>query len=444
MEINQDYFESTYGSRLISESELFNFVKGMPAILFRIETVKKRIEYLNDYQIDGLGEKSFLLLKNRQFSRDIIYEQDHHLYESFIHAIMETQAATTMIRIKVDNNDVRWLKLTGTPNVYNPEYYLGYISDVTSSIALIEEMNRKEDEQHTMLEMVDNPAFLVNMEDKKIISNNAAASDLFSYSYDQFRRLGLNDLLHPKTKGDMGAILEEVIFHKTWKGKILFNRKGNLPFLGKASFRSLKIKGRLLLRVSIHEFDSADTQDSSTRRKEIKPILSDSRKNYLISMQKKIAAISDITTILETLLKNPYKGQQYDGIIYSDIQIKKGVVITYSAGKAFKNLKFGESFAYEGTIAENIEQYKLNYLIIDNTLNSIKAIDWALFTPYGIRSYYAKPFYERNVLRTILILCSKEPNAFSEKNLRNYDLLNDPFIQGLKNWRKACRNSKKK
>ncbi len=111
--------------------------------------------------------------------------------------------------------------------------------------------------------------------------------------------------------------------------------------------------------------------------------------------------------------------------------------------QVFKNLKFGESFAYEGTIAENIEQYKLDHLIIENTMNSIKAIDWALFTPHGIRSYYAKPFYERNVLRTILILCSKEPNAFSEKHIRDYDLLSEPFIQGLKNWRKACRRPKK-
>ena len=444
MEINQDYFESSYSSRLISENELFNFIKGMPAMLFRIEMVKKRIEYLNDYQIEGLGEKSFLLLKDRQFSRDIIYEQDYHLYESFIHAVTESQPATTIIRIKIGNEDVKWIKLNGTPNVYNPGYYLGIITDISSSISLIEEMNRKEDEKHTMLEMMDNPVFLVNMEDKKIISNNAAASDLFGYSYDQFRRLSLNDLLHQKTRGDMGVVLEEVIFQKTWKGKILFNRKGSIPFLGKTALRSLKIKERLLLRVSIYEFDPAEKQDISGRKKGTKPVLSDSRKNYLASMQKKIASISDLTTILETLLKNPYKGQQYDGIIYSDIQIKKGAVITYGAGEVFKNLQFGESFTYEGTIAENIEQYKLDYLIIDNTMNSIKAIDWALFTPYGIRSYYAKPFYERNVLRTILILCSKEQNAFSEKHIRNYDLLSDPFIQGLKNWRKACRIPKKK
>lgn len=443
MEIKQDYFESSFSSRIISENELFNFVKGMPAMLFRIEMIKKRIEFLNDYQIEGLGEKSFLLLKDRQFSREIIFEDDYHLYESFIHAMMEAQEATTIIRIKRGEEHVRWIKLKGTPNVYNPGYYLGMIVDVTDSIALIEEMNRKEDELHTRLEMVGNPVFLVNMEDRKIISSNAAASDLFGYSYDQFRRLSLNDLLHPKTRGDVGMILEEVIFDKKWEGKILFNRKGNIHFLGKTSLRSLKIKERLLLRISIHEFDPEEKQEIPGRKKAGKPVLSDSRKQYLATMQQKLSSISDLTTILETLLKNPYKGQIYDGIIYSDIQIKKGAVIVYGAGEIFRNLKFGESFAYEGTIAENIEQYKLDHLIIENTMNSIKAIDWALFTPHGVRSYYAKPFFERNALRTILILCSTKPNAFSEEKIKDYDLLNEPFIKGLKNWRKACRNNKR-
>jgi len=443
MEINQDYFESSYSSRLISENELFNFIKGMPAMLFRIEMVKKRIEFLNDYQIEGLGEKSFLLLKDKQFSREIIYEEDHHLYESFIHSVMEGQEDTTIIRIKSGEDLVRWIKLKGTPNDYNPGYYLGMIMDVTTSIALIEDMSRKEDEYHTMLEMVDNPVFLVNMEDKRIISNNAAASDLFGYSYNQFTRLNLNDLLHAKTRRDIGVVLEEVIFDKKWEGKILFIRKGNIPFLGKTSLRFLKIKERLLLRISIHEFDPMEKREAPGKKKESKPALSDSRKAYLALMQKKISTISDITTILEVLLKNPYKGQQYDGIIYSDIQIKKGAVITYGAGDIFKNLKFGESFSYEGTIAENIEQYKLDHLIVENTMNSIKAIDWALFTPNGVRSYYAKPFYERNVLRSILILCSTRPNAFSEDKIGDYDLLNDPFIRGLKNWRKARRNHRK-
>ncbi len=444
MDINQDYFESSYSSLLITENELCNFIKGFPAMLFRIEMMKKRIEFLNDHQIEGLGEKSFLLLKDRQFSREIIYKQDYHLFESFINDVMESRKSTTIIRIRNENDDVRWIKLKGTPNEYNPGYYLGMIVDVTTSIALIEEMNRKEDEEQTKLELVDNPVFLINMEDKKIISNNSAASDLFGYSFDQFRRLRLTDLLHPKTRGDLGMILEEVIFDRKWEGKILFIRKGNFPFLGKTSLRTLKIKERLLLRISIHGFDPAEKQKTAGTKKDSKLNLSDARKSYMAAMLLKISGISDLGTILETLLKNPYKNQQYDGILYSDIQIKKGAVIVYGAGSIFKNLKFGESFSYEGTIAENIEQYKLDYLIVENTMNSIKAIDWALFTPHGVRSYYARPFYERNVLRTILILCSNKPNAFSKDDIKNYDLLNEPFIRGLKNWRKACRNHQKK
>jgi hypothetical protein len=66
----------------------------------------------------------------------------------------------------------------------------------------------------------------------------------------------------------------------------------------------------------------------------------------------------------------------------------------------------GEMYSYEGTIAQDIERFKLDYLIVDDTLDSIKAIDWALFIPKGIRSYFARPFYGRGALRAVMILCS--------------------------------------
>ena len=52
-----DYFESSHSS-VLSEMELLNSIKGLPALIFRIEMVKNRIEYLNDYRIEGLGEKT--------------------------------------------------------------------------------------------------------------------------------------------------------------------------------------------------------------------------------------------------------------------------------------------------------------------------------------------------------------------------------------------------
>lgn len=436
-----DYFESSHSS-VLSEMELLNSIKGLPALIFRIEMVKNRIEYLNDYRIEGLGEKTFLLLKNHRMSSEIIFEQDMHLYESFIRSIHDGKPAITVFRIKTGTGDHKWIKLTGGPNSYNPGYFLGMIVDITPSITLIEDMNRKEDEQQTMLNLADNPVVLVDMNAKQIISQNIAAQELFGYTIDEFRNMDLYELVHPKSRVELTKSIEEIIFEKKWEGTILYQRKGKSHFLGKTTLRSLKIKEKRLMRISIYSFDQAAGKPSLTEEGKPAQPLSESRKKYIRSLVRKVEPLSDMRKILETLLHNPYKHNPYDGIIYSDVQMKKGQVTVYGVGTCLENLKFGESFAFEGTIAENIEQYKLDSLIVDDTMSSIKAIDWALFTPYGIRSYFAKPFYERNTLRSILILCSKTPNAFSDEHKKDYELLYEPFVKGLKNYRKALRSKR--
>ena len=72
---------------------------------------------------------------------------------------------------------------------------------------------------------------------------------------------------------------------------------------------------------------------------------------------------------------------------------------------------------------------------MDDTLQSLRPIDWALFIPHGIRSYLAKPFYHGDKLRTMLLFCSTEANVYSQKDLELYALYYPAFLHGLKNWR---------
>ncbi|MFO7620486.1 MAG: PAS domain S-box protein [Bacteroidales bacterium] len=441
-EASQDNFESAYSNTVFAEGDLYSCIKGLPMLVFRVEVVKKRIEYLNEYQIEGLAERTFLLLKDRAYSREIIFEQDYYMYESFIQAILDSKPAIAVIRVKTGESNFRWIKLTGVLNSFQPGYYMGMIVDISQSITIIEEMNRNEDEQQTILELVGNPVFLVSMNNKSIISHNAAACEIFGYGFDEFRKLTLNNLIHPRTRNEMDRIYEEIIFEKRWEGKILFVRKGGTQFLGTASLRSLKIREKRLLRMSIYECDMVE-KGSAKNQKQYNLILSESRKKYLKGIMDKLATTTDLKMMLEILLYNPYKNLKYDVIMYSDVQVRKGIVTVYGVGEALNSMKFGEVFSYEGTIAENIEQYKLDYLIVEDTIASIKAIDWALFIPNGIRSYYARPFYERDILRSVLILCSREANAFKEERLSEYQLLDAPFNALLKSWRKAFRIRKK-
>ena len=162
---------------------------------------------------------------------------------------------------------------------------------------------------------------------------------------------------------------------------------------------------------------------------------------YATRLGDKIAGLTEMEDILSVILQNLPHGVHADAILFSDIYAKKGRVQVYHAGEPFSAMRQGETFSYQGTIAENIERYKLDHLTVDDTLESIKAIDWVLFIPKGIRSYFAKAFYSRGAMRTILILCSTSPSAFRPELVQHYASLFPPFQVGVKEWRKAHRRS---
>jgi hypothetical protein len=159
------------------------------------------------------------------------------------------------------------------------------------------------------------------------------------------------------------------------------------------------------------------------------------RDAYQKQLMDKLKDVVDMEKILETILQNQFGHMGFDSIIYSDVYEKKNKVVVYTAGDPLKAMKQGEIFSYEGTIAENIDRYGLDYLIMEDTFSSIKAIDWALFIPHGLRSYFAKAFYERKKMRTVLVICSSQRYKFSEKHINDYALLYKPFLYGLTNWR---------
>lgn len=430
-------------SKILTGDDLLNCIRGMPALLFRIEIAKNRIEYLNDYHIDGLGSNTFLLLKNKTLSKEIILEDDYPYYISFIKATQQAKPSEIIIRVKTPNEEIRWIKLIGSHNSYNPGFYLGVMMDITSSVQLVNDMVKEENESLAMINILDNPVVLVNLETKEIVSNNNAAHELFGYSINEFSGLKLNDLYHKGYTGEINKILENVIFDKKWEGKVFFRRKSKDRFLCNTCMRTFRIKDKILLLVSIHSVEVTSKEQNKKAQNSLSDNFSISEKEYIEDLIKKVSSVSEIKSILDLFINNPLPGlKPFDGIIYSDIQVNRDKVVVYSSGTGFSNPPFGEIFTYEGTIAENIEQYKLNYLIVEDTMSSIKAIDWALFIPAGIRSYYAKPFFERNTLRSILILCSQKADDFSDDCVEQYDLLCAPFIKGLKNWRKLQRTKK--
>lgn len=109
----------------------------------------------------------------------------------------------------------------------------------------------------------------------------------------------------------------------------------------------------------------------------------------------------------------------FEAMLFSDVQQARGKVLVHGAGTAFEDLFEGRSYPYEGTIAEVIVSLDLDYMVVDDTMESLKPIDWALFVPHGIRSYFAVPTFEAGAIRGVLIFCSSQANHFSEDQ-KNY------------------------
>jgi len=336
---------------IITEGELFNFIEDFPALLWRIDIIQNKIQYLNSYQIQGLGSKSGLLLQNIDFSQRLILKEDAHLLAQFMRAVRNGKTAATIFRIKNQDGHIVWIKVTGTVNRKNPRYYLGYMLDVTDTAEIVKNIIESEVDIQEMIEQVDNPVILIDSHDKTVLAHKSAE----------------------KGNPDSKALVRE---------------------------------------------------------------------KYVNKLTRKLKHESDMPTILQTLLDNQYGHMNFDSIIYSDVYAKKNKVIVYAASKFSSSMKQGEAFSYEGTIAQNTSWHQLSHLIVEDTFSSIKAIDWALFIPQGIQSYFAKPFFDRKVMRTVLVLCSRQKNMFFDKYIPDYEFLYKPFLLGLANWRKAKRNKK--
>ncbi len=72
---------------------------------------------------------------------------------------------------------------------------------------------------------------------------------------------------------------------------------------------------------------------------------------------------------------------------------------------------------------------------MEDTLNSVKSVDWALFAPQGVRSYYARPFYAEHGLHAVLILASRKAKTFGTDADARYADVAEAFGRLLRRWR---------
>lgn len=416
----------------ISVEELYRFISDFPALLWRIEIVKARIEFLNGNAIVAPGIDGSLLLKSIEYRNRVLLPEDLHLIDIFIDSVKEGKNAATVFRVKNQNNSISWLKLTGAANQKDPRYYYGYLLNVDDTVSVIKGVLGIDLDLKLMIEDSDNPVFLVEYDSLGLLCANPAAKELFKINETDFRNISFHELYCDVTKQPLNPIFKDLPLTRKWTGKLWFqssDKKNRIT--ADTVARYLVHRKNRLVRISLQNTETSQ------------PLVTFKARTDSIDMAelaKKLAVIDDINEIMETCLSSHLSSGLYDAILFSDVHVRKNMVIVYGAGSPFSGMKTSETFSYKGTIAEDINRYALDHLLVDDTQDSIKPIDWALFVPRGIRSYFAMPFYSRGVLRTVLILCSTLPGHFAGKTPDEYAEMLKTLNTAVRAWRRHKRN----
>lgn len=118
------------------------------------------------------------------------------------------------------------------------------------------------------------------------------------------------------------------------------------------------------------------------------------------SLDKALEGRNDVAEIMDTALQSPMISDRYDGIMFSDVQVRRNKVIVYGADIPFKSMPQGETFPYKGTIAEDVVRYELDHLVVDDTQDSIKPIDCPFLSPAVFAPISPSPSPHRLLHRT--------------------------------------------
>jgi hypothetical protein len=402
------------------EQHLASYLEAVPFLVWRINVVKKEIIFFNTYRIQGLGRDTPLLLKNMEFARTVILDEDVDRFENFIDKVHGRQAASVLFRIKNRDGMLLWVQASGMPDPSMSSCYMGMLMECTSLAAQALAMDTPIQELASRIELFDIPVLLCRFDDKRIMMTNSAALLFLGRSRDDVGNMSLYHLLCDEDPDRyMGSVYESLIFGDRWTGQLPFTDCQRRCVICDVSVRSLASGGQNYLWVGI----SNPRGHGTPRDIGVLPKISDAG-------LARIAASSSLPELLESVLAAQPLEAPANAVMLSRIFMDENRIAVSARGTGFDPDE-KSTHPYKGSIAENIVNFDLEHILVDDTSKSIKPIDWALFIPKGVRSYYAQPFFADAVLRYVLIFCSTEPEAFSEANITMYRPLFAPFETGL-------------
>ena len=401
----------------------------MKMLFWRVDLTKRSFVNLNDCQVGVLGLENYRFFKDRDYREKMLFPDDRALLERTVASFKDRMPVRVVFRVQRDSA-IHWFKLTGWPTG-DYRYYEGAVEEITEHIAWLKNIFARQDLRLLKVDDLDYPVAVFAANGRRLLRANQPFLDLLAVDSARLSRYQLQDFV--KSEVRFPQLLERLFGEGSFTEELLLKVSADSGVKSSCLFEYFTHEGEGYIRLALIDQPDRNKLDGSGARQPI-------QRQGLRSLCKRLAGSGSVDEMLSQIYAARDLFPGMDVVMFSDIYARKNRVFVYARGDMLEPLEPGSQFPYTGTIAENIEKENLEYLIVDDTQSSIKAIDWMLFVPKGIFSYIAKALYVRGAMRTVLIFCSREKNTFKEEHVAAVTEIATAFHQQLKQLRKSSGN----
>lgn len=409
---------------IFDNSSLPATLDKMKMLFWRLDLSRRSFVNLNNCAIGVLGLENYRFFKDRKYREKMLFPDDRLLVDRAMENVKERIPVRIVFRVQSENS-LNWFKLTGWPS-HDYRYYDGAVEEITEHINWLKNTFDHQDTRLLQVDDADYPAALFDEKHRRLQKANRYFLELIGLDMPSMRNSVLEKLIKLDIK--LPQLLENLLFDRklTLELGLLTAQQDTLKVL--AQFEYISYAGAGYLRFAVID-QYSQVADGRSQQKPVN--------QRLKGLCQQLADCWSIDAMLDCIHNEKKLFPGMDTVMFSDIYARRNKVFVYAKGRMNDPLPAGAQFPYSGTIAENIEKEKLEYLIVDDTQSSIKAIDWMLFVPQGLYSYVAKALYVRGAMRTVLILCSCKKRKFSDDQIEDVTTLANAFQSQLKKIRRA-------
>jgi hypothetical protein len=399
------------------------YLSALPALAWRIDIVRNEITFLNAHTISSLGEQAKLVLQNPGLAKQMILSEDR---ERFLHCygqIRNRHSSACTFRMRLSDGATGWFKIMAMPDPELSTGSVGLLMDISPHVNTILSIEGRPG-LTDKIDLLDDPVLLIRFSDRKICMANQAARMMLNYPAKNITSLDLDWLLQNNSRGKLYQIYEGLIFSDYWNGDLMVTDSMGRHHPCAARAQAIAREEENLLWITLTHMNSCTACKGS-------PV----HGNESVAPRETAQAMRKRTTVkglLETMLNALPADSPTDAIMLSRIFIDENKVLVTGVGKPFETVPENHTHPYEGSIAENIVRFSLPHHVVIETSKSIKPIDWALFIPRGIHSYYAQPFFDNGVLTSVLIFCSSQAGSYAPEAPSPLHELYPEFLASLK------------